>query len=911
VELEPKHRELRIELDSQLERDLGMTSLARAELLRRVSRELGVQLPAEVLAEAQTVRDLIGAVNLVFGERGGEEPPPLALGPAAQAPAAATTLIDVLDWHTEHHPDRVHVLLPGSAITVTYASLHAEAQSIAEGLRARDIAPGDRVGLMLPTGSDFFRTFFGILYAGAVAVPIYPPFRRATLEDHLLRQSRILANAGAALLVAQPEAHALARLLRIPVETPRALLAGDVAPLPSRKTPSDLALLQYTSGSTGDPKGVMLAHGNILANIRSAGRAAGVSSNDVLVSWLPLYHDMGLIGSWLAGLYFAMPAVILSPVEFLARPSRWLWTMHRHRATLSPSPNFGFDLCLKSFDRDEYEGIDLSSVRLLFNGAEPVSPSTLRRFTETFAPYGLKPEALAPVYGLAESSVALALPPLGRRPVIDRVRREALVEHGRAAPASPEDARAIEAVACGRPIPGHQIRVVDDAGREVGDRVEGRIQFQGPSATRGYFENPEATRALFDGPWLETGDRGYFAGGDLFITGRIKDIVIRAGRNIYPQEVEEAVGELEGVRKGCVAVFGSKDPGSGTERLVIVAETRVTDRLERETIERRIRELAVDLLDAAPDDIVLAPPHSVLKTSSGKIRRAASRAAYESGALGSGPRPYAWQLSRLAFRAVLPQLESWRRTVAGLLFAAYWWSALALCAGIGWPLVVALPRLEWRWAILRGIARWFLWITGARLTVDHREGSIEGPCIYVSNHASQIDSLVMAVITPGQPIFAAKRELAARFSTRWFVRRIGAVFVERLDVAKGVEDAQVNLLEAARSGRSLIVYAEGGTSRRPGVSSFRLGAFVTAAMADLPIVPVTIRGTRSLLRGRQWVPRRARVEAVIDRPLRPAGRSFAAAVELREQARRIILERSGEPDLAGDEQPLARKRRRS
>ena len=368
----------------------------------------------------------------------------------------------------------------------------------------------------------------------------------------------------------------LGHLLRSNVESLRHVVipesltgaSEDAPPSLPRPRADDLALVQYTSGSTGQPKGVALTHRNLLANIRVMGQAAAASGSDTFVSWLPLYHDMGLIGAWLGCMYFGVPLVVMSPQSFLIRPSRWLWAIHANRATMSAGPNFAYELCLAKVRDDEIEGLDLSSWRLAYNGAEPVSPATIERFGDRFAPYGFRREAMTPVYGLAESSVGLAFPPLGRGPLIDRIRRDAFVRSGRAEPAKPGEPD-LRFVACGQPLPGHEIRVVDAAGNELGDRREGRIEFRGPSATAGYFNNAPATRSLFHDDWLDTGDLGYLADADLYVTGRVKDVIIRAGRNLHPAELEEAVGNLKGVRKGCVAVFASPDPSGGAERLVV------------------------------------------------------------------------------------------------------------------------------------------------------------------------------------------------------------------------------------------------------------------------------------------------------------------------------------------------------
>ncbi len=300
---------------------------------------------------------------------------------------------------------------------------------MARGLRARGVAEGDRVAIMLPSGAAFFAAFFGALYAGGVPVPIYPPLRPSQLEEHLRRQAGILRNAEARVLVTVAEARPLGTLLRGQVETLTGVATVDelespgAAQLPPVTRGAALALLQYTSGSTGDPKGVMLSHANLLANIRAMGRVMDASSADVFVSWLPLYHDLGLIGAWLGSLYYAAPVVIMSPLDFLMRPARWLWAIHRNRATLTAAPNFAFELCLTKIEDAAIEGLDLSSLRMVVNGAEPVSPATIRRFIARFAKYGFKPGAMAPAYGLAESAVGLAFPPLGRPPLADRVER--------------------------------------------------------------------------------------------------------------------------------------------------------------------------------------------------------------------------------------------------------------------------------------------------------------------------------------------------------------------------------------------------------------------------------------------------------------------------------------------------------
>lgn len=910
MELQPyKGTRLDVGLDSDLDRDLGLDSLGRAELLLRLDREFKVRLPERLISDAATSRDLLEGV-LSANPSVLKLTTPIELRPIELAevvePSHVRTLLESLEVHVRAYGSRPHIRLWVSdeeERIITYEDLDRGARRAAAGLLDLGLQPGERVAIMLPTGEDFFCAFFGVLMAGGVPVPIYPPFRRTQIEDHLRRQAGILRNAQARFIITDQETHPLGALLMGLAEDLREVTTivdlsrtGELAaPMPA--SPETTALIQYTSGSTGDPKGVVLSHANLLANIRAMGAMIEASSRDVFVSWLPLYHDMGLIGAWLGSLYYGAPTVIMPPLAFLADPGRWLWSIHRHGATLSAAPNFAFELCMRGV-RDEYlRGLDLSSLRMVVNGAEAVSPSTIRRFTERFRAFGFRPEAMAPVYGLAECSVGLAFPPVNRAPIIDRVQRNALVLDGDAIPAAPDNSTALEFVACGRPLPGHQIRIVDDAGREVADRCEGRLQFKGPSATKGYFRNTEKTLSLFKGDWLDSGDVGYVVSGDVYLTGRVKDIIIRAGRHIYPHELEEAVGNIEGVRKGCVVAFAGRDERTATERLVVMAETRLTGNPEKAELRERISKSSLQLLEAPPDEILLVPPRTVPKTSSGKIRRSAARALYESGTIAEGRSALWLQLTRLELQGLLHRVRRTARRGAELVYAGYWWTLLAVFSLFLWPLVVLVPRRSVRHALLGVAARTFLRLTGSPLEVHGQAAIPKERAIFVANHASYLDGLVLSAAIPGEISFVAKHELRQQFVAGSLLARLGTIFVHRIDPKGGIEDTEA-LENAAQGGASLVILPEGTFSRGPGLLPFRLGAFLVAARTRIAVVPVTIRGTRMILRSDQWFPRRGRITVDIGEALSSDGDDFAAAVRLRDRCRAIILERSGEPDLA-------------
>ena len=904
--------------EESLERDLGIGSLERVELLIRLERAFDVKMGDAAMADAVTPADLAAIVTGAEAARddapgGGPvaaAPRPTSSpmhGPAAGRAAAgsasdAPTLLEALARQVERTPDRTHIHLhdeDGGETHLTYRWLWDESRAVAGGIAARGLGRGDTVAIMLRTEPRFFSTFVGTLMAGCVPVPLYPPFRADQIEEYARRQTAILRNAGARLLVTFRAVERVAGLLVRQVPSLESVAGADaLAGAPRRPAAAgrdDPALIQYTSGSTGRPKGVLLSHGNLMTNIRAIEQGLGVGPGDVAVSWLPLYHDMGLIGAWLGTLCIGAPLALTSPLAFLARPVRWLRMLDAHRGTVSPAPNFAYDLCASRIPDRELDGLDLRSVRILLNGSEAVSSETLRRFVDRFAPYGLDPAAVLPVYGLAECSVGLATPAVGAPPRIDRVRRAAFQSSGRAAPADPDDPRALEFVSCGRALPGHELQVVDARGRPELERRQGRIRFRGPSATRGYYRDAEATRALIaDDGWLDTGDLGYVAEGDLFITGRAKDLIIKGGRNLSPHEAEAAAGDVPGVRRGCVAAFGAADAERGTEQFVVVAETRVTDAEAREALLRAVTAAVTDALGVAPDHVALAPPGSAPKTSSGKIRRGAARDAWLAGRIGKGRAGLAGQWVRLGLSAAGAVLADWLGRVGRAAFTGYAAALVLSTAVVAWALLRIGPSGPW---IDRLVGRWtrlVMTLGGCPVeVVRHAPLPAGSPAVFVANHASLLDPPLMMSVLPVPVRFAAKDRLGAYPMVGLAIRKGGHVPIRKDDPSQQIAGAG-DLRAPLDAGTSIFVFPEGTFDAAPRLLPFRLGAFRTAVDAGCPVVPVAIRGTRRIFPAGTWLLRPGRVTVTFGPPLRPAGSDWTEIVRLRDEARTFIAAHCGD-----------------
>jgi 1-acyl-sn-glycerol-3-phosphate acyltransferase len=920
---------------AHLDRDLGLGSVERVELLARLGRAFEATLPDKVMAEANTLDDVVAALiaepaaadmdlsESVGGQASEILPSRRADGPAAP-PRDAQTWQDVLRYRAEIDGSRTHIILEedGSQRTLSFEDLYEGSQRLARQLIERGLRPGETVALMLPTSSDFFLSFAGTLLAGGVPVPIYPPFRADRIAEYAERQSNILRNCEARLLLTFQEAALAAKLLepRVPslrgVVTAKSLLAEEQvvsrlsppAALPAGANGSDLALLQYTSGSTGDPKGVMLTHANLLANVRAIGQAVGIRPDDIGVSWLPLYHDMGLIGAWLAPLYFGLPVTVLSPLAFLSTPERWLQAIDRYRATLTAAPNFAYELAVRKISDNRISGLDLSSLRAALNGAEPVLAETLERFIEHFAPCGFRREAFTPVYGLAEASLAVTIPAIGRGPRVDRVAREPFTREGRAVPVSsdaPPDASVASFVSVGQALPGHEVRIANAEGQEAGERVEGALWFRGPSASAGYFRNAQASASLFPqgcaAGWLDSGDRAYRAEGDIFITGRAKDIILKAGRNLYPHEIEEAAGAVPGVRRGCVVAFGSEDAASGTERLIVVAETRERSEAARQALVLGINEKVTQAVGLPPDVVLILRPHGIPKTSSGKLRREETRKLFVAGTLGAGELPPWLQVAGLAASNLLKKAATWPRRALEMLYGVYVILMFAAWIVPTWLLVYLAPGRHAAERITTLGLRLFFFLIACRIKTLGREHlSTPPPRLFVSNHTSYFDVLVLMAALGSEYHFVAKSEVQRMPFIGTFLRKLGHFSFER-----GSRRARVRQVEqieiALDNGESVFVFPEGTFTSREGVRAFHMGAFRAAVSANCPVIPIALEGARRFLRDGTLLPRPAWITLTICPPIFPAApddrTSLQEVARLRDAARAAIGRASGEPLL--------------
>ncbi len=547
-----------------------------------------------------------------------EHPAPASLSTAATIGAA---LLDL----AERDPDRPLCYVEGSGqpVRLTAAELAERAGAAATALAEHGVRPGDRVGVCMDTGVDAYAALHGCFLLGAVPFVCEPPLatmRRQRWEDRL---RLLISRAEPRAVVASPEFRdaVSAPCAQAGVEIVEPPFEGGLLPGSVRARAGDLALIQFTSGTTGDSRGVTLTHEAVFANAAAIGDRA-YRQGDLIVSWLPLHHDMGLIGLNLAPLLHGLPVASMPPLSFALRPERWLWAMHRYRGTFTSAPNFAYRLCATNVPDAKLEGLDLSAWRLAGNGAEVVQAGTLRAFAERMAPYGYRERAMTPCYGMAEITLAATMCVPGDPLITLPVRRDRLAADGEVVEALPDDTDRQELVSSGGALKGIEIRVVDEKGADLPDRRQGTILLRCPSMMSGYYRQPEETAKVLDDDWLDTGDQGFLDDGQLYVTGRIKDVVIIAGSNYHPYAFEAAAATVDGLRADAVAAVGCPDPERSTEALVVVVESRShADAAHVAEIRSSVIGAVSAETGLRPDRVEVVPRGALPKTPSGKLQR--------------------------------------------------------------------------------------------------------------------------------------------------------------------------------------------------------------------------------------------------------------------------------------------------
>jgi fatty-acyl-CoA synthase len=532
----------------------------------------------------------------------------------------------------------VFVRADGSERFCSFHEIHAETTRRGARLAEQGLEKGDRLALVIPDGDEFVLSFLAAIVAGIVPVPMYPQLSFRNVESYHDTVAHIVRASGAKALLTTTATRPFVDPVLGKVDTLGAVMtvddlagAPDSARVDRVVDPGDMAFLQFTSGSTSRPKGVMVTHANLAANseafmIHGLGKDSSVDKG---VSWLPLYHDMGLIGFVIGPLFTDIPVVFLPTASFVRSPRIWLDAIHRHRGTITYAPNFAYALVAKRLKDKDVAGLDLSCMRITGCGAEPIQSKTLRDFATKLAPAGFAASSLIPSYGMAEATLAITFARRGQGMRVDRVdsksvqAREARHVQGD----GPADGIQ-EIVSCGVPFPGHELAIEDDEGKRLEERTIGQIVARGPSITAGYYGEPELTSASFKDGWLRTGDLGYLADGELFVCGRVKDIIIIRGRNFYPQDIEWVVSELPGVRRGNVVAFGVDVDGE--EQLAICAEAFQSDAAG---LSEAISASVTAQLGLSVHRVEILPQGTLPRTSSGKPQRRKAKAMLLNGSL--------------------------------------------------------------------------------------------------------------------------------------------------------------------------------------------------------------------------------------------------------------------------------------
>lgn len=777
--------------NSSFERDLGLASLDLVELMVRCEQKLELELPDEIAEQADTPAGWAKAIQQGTQEKSAESvyrivPPS---GVIAPEPVAAETLVDVLRWHVEQTPGKthIHLLEAGAGRGITCSQILDGAEAVARGLLAQGVERGAAVAILLPTGEEFLHAFFGIVLAGAIPLPLFPPADVTRLTEYMERQANLLSKTNARFLIAFEQVRSLARMLRVSVpgitgvaqvDTLRELGSRTQRKLPA---PHETAILQLTSGTTGDAKAIPLTHANVLADIRGIGRRVGVNGHDAVVSWLPLSSDLGLVGCWLFAMYYGIPLTLLSPKEFFERPETWFWAIHDSRGTLSAAPNFSYEMCARRLPMSAVEGVDLSCWRMAVNAGENVMGETIEHFTRRFAPIGFRPEAMAPGYGLAEAGVALALSDPGAGPWCD----------------------ADGFYSVGRPLEGAEVRIHN-----------GHVQFRAAS------QSPSVRGE--DG-WTDSGDLGYLtADGRLVVTGRSKDVIVRKGRTISPQQVEAAALQATGVRAGSAAAIGVKDTATGSERLVVIVESLAENSSDQRRVGEGVRRSVEAALGEPPDEVFVIPPGTLPKTANGKLRRGEAIEHYRRRSLGREGRAPAVEMAALWQRnfgaLAAAGLKRWLRTATQRIR----FGAARATARIGGWLISTFNKPGWT----ASFARTALSLAGRRAVL---EGALPAAgCLVVANRCGHPDPVALAACLPRRVTLAGSESLH------------GVLGASESLLHNSIASTHAEMVAALRRGDVLVLFPDAPIGVAAERCRFRLPALRAAQEAGVPVVPLAM-----------------------------------------------------------------------
>ncbi len=796
---------------SSFQNDLGLSSLDLVELVVRCETKLDIEVPEEIAEQADTAAGWAKAIK-----EGSEQStaksayrisPPL-FDPVA-LPVEARTILDVLRWHAEQAHGRVHMHLihEGDGRALTCDQLLTSAAQVGRGLVSLGLVRNDPVAILLPTGADFFDAFIGVGLAGGIPVPIYPPADRSRLAEYVEKQIHILRNAGIRFLISFGEARSIARLLRINLPSLIDITTVDQLHVLGSRTsarfpePSQVALVQYTSGTTESPRGVTLTHEAVLANVRALGAAVQVRPGDAVVSWLPMASDLGLVGCWLFCLYHATPLTLLSPEEFFERPESWLWAIHDSRATLSAAPNFAYELAARQIPAWAIEGLDLSGWRAAINAGEAVMMETVDRFARRFAPSGFRREAMTPAYGLSENSVGLCLPPIGRGPV----ERDGVCS-------------------VGVPLAGHDVRIFDEFGRQCLEGQPGRLVFRGASQMRGYWNNEAATSKVLKDGWIDTGDIAFRAGGEVYIVGRSKDVIIRNGRQFPVEPIEAAVEQIPGITLRGAAVVATVAQTAGTEKLIVLAEC-TAETSERPRVLKAVRAAVESVTGEAPDSIQLIEPGTLPRTANQKIRRVEARRLVIEGSIGGPPSAPALQMAGL-----------WLANTGNLVRRG----ASKFIGGV----TTSIRERAARWiggvmtlsgapGAVQPAVRAVLGIMGNRPTPEGTQ--MRGPVVIVSQRSNPMDALAVVSLVENQVTLAGPETLIGL--PDWAARMLRPLVV----VTREEMEA------ALRAGRTLVVFPDSPLGTAVLRLRYHLRALEAAVNTEAPLVPLGMQIIRNQL----------------------------------------------------------------